>query len=34
MEIEFGEIEDFDGQFAACRVRGSQPVGFPARSAP
>ena len=28
MEIEFGEVEDFHGQFPARRMRGSQPVDF------
>jgi|SRR5437667_11937359 len=28
MEIEFGQAQDFHGQFAAHRMRGSQPVGF------
>ena len=28
MEIKFGEVEDFDGQFAARRMRSAQPVGF------
>jgi hypothetical protein len=28
MKIKFGEVEDFHGQFASRRVRGSQPVGF------
>src|ERR1051326_6006957 len=28
MEVEFGQIENFHGQFTARRVRGSQPVGF------
>src|SRR5437867_3227459 len=27
-KIEFGEVEDFHGQFASRRVRGSQPVGL------
>jgi hypothetical protein len=28
MQVEFGKIEDFYGQFPARRVRGSQSVGF------
>ena len=28
MQIEFREVEDFDGQFTAWRVRSAQAVGF------
>ena len=28
MEIEFGEVENLDGQFAARRMRRAQSVGF------
>ena len=28
MQVEFGKVEDFNGQFASCRICGAQPVGL------